>query len=129
MLEIGIKKTLELTVTPADTAATVGSGLLPVFATPRMIALMEQTASEAVSPYLEEGQTTVGTLLNVRHLAATPVGMKVFCAAELTEIDRKRLVFTVTASDECGPIGEGTHERFIVDGEKFLAKTQAKLEK
>ncbi|MBQ3141188.1 MAG: thioesterase family protein [Clostridia bacterium] len=129
MLEIGIKKTLELTVTDADTAATVGSGLLPVFATPRMIALMEQTASEAVAPYLEEGQTTVGTLLNVRHLAATPVGMKVFCAAELTEIDRKRLVFTVTASDECGPIGEGTHERFIVDGEKFLAKTQAKLEK
>lgn len=127
MLETGIRGSHEAAVTPADTAKCVGSGLLEVLATPVMIALMEQTASSSVAPFLGEGETTVGTLVNVRHLAATPVGMTVRCESELTEIDRKRLVFTVRAYDAAALIGEGSHERFIVSAEKFMQKTEAKL--
>ena len=123
----GIVGTKELTVTKDKTAAAVGSGLLDVFATPQMIALMEATASESVAPYLDEGSTSVGTLVNVSHVAATPVGMKVRCESELTEVDGRKLTFTVKAFDECGLIGEGTHERFVVFSEKFMAKTNAKL--
>ena len=125
----GIVGTKELTVTKDKTAAAVGSGLLDVFATPQMIALMEATASESVAPYLDEGSTSVGTLVNVSHVAATPVGMKVRCESELTEVDGRKLTFTVKAFDECGLIGEGTHERFVVFSEKFMAKTNAKLVK
>jgi predicted thioesterase len=123
----GIVGTKELTVTIDKTAAAVGSGLLDVFATPQMIALMEATASESVAPYLDEGSTSVGTLVSVSHVAATPVGMKVRCESELTEVDGRKLTFTVKAFDECGLIGEGTHERFVVFSEKFMAKTNAKL--
>lgn len=125
----GIVGTKELTVTKDKTAAAVGSGLLDVFATPQMIALMEATASESVAPYLDEGSTSVGTLVNVSHVAATPVGMKVRCESELTEVDGRKLTFTVKAFDECDLIGEGTHERFVVFSEKFMAKTNAKLVK
>ena len=125
----GIVGTKELTVTKDKTAAAVGSGLLDVFATPQMIALMEATASESVAPYLDESSTSVGTLVNVSHVAATPVGMKVRCESELTEVDGRKLTFTVKAFDECGLIGEGTHERFVVFSEKFMAKTNAKLVK
>lgn len=125
----GIVGTKELTVTKDKTAAAVGSGLLDVFATPQMIALMEATASESVAPYLDEGSTSVGTLVNVSHVAATPVGMKVRCESELTEVDGRKLTFTVKAFDECGLIGAGTHERFVVFSEKFMAKTNAKLVK
>ena len=124
----GIIGKKELTVTTDKTAAAVGSGLLDVFATPQMIALMEATASESVAPYLDEGCSSVGTLVNVSHVAATPVGMKVSCESELTEVDGRKLVFNVKAFDECGLIGEGTHERFIVTDERFLAKTAKKLE-
>ena len=123
MLETGIKGKQILTVDRTNTADAYGSGELSVFATPAMIALMESVASE-----LEDGQSTVGTLVDVKHVAATPVGMQVTCISELTEIDRRRLVFRVTASDACGLIGEGIHERFIIDKEKFLEKTYARKE-
>jgi predicted thioesterase len=126
MLEAGITGKNELLVTTKDSASVVGSGLLNVFATPSMIALMEKTASESVAPYLEEGSTTVGTLLNVKHTAATPMGMKVTCETKLVEVDRRRLVFEVSAYDECGKIGEGTHERFIVQSEAFQQKADSK---
>ena len=126
-MEIGIKNTTQLTVSEKDTALTYGSGTLKVLATPAMIALMENTAMNAVSPYLQEGEATVGTEINVKHLSATPVGGTVTCEAELTEVDGRRLVFNVKASDNGGLIGEGTHQRFIVKTEKFLAKTYDKL--
>ncbi len=126
MVEIGIKGRLEETVTPEMSAARVGSGLVDVFATPMMIALIEKTCNESVLPYLEEGQGTVGTLVNVAHSSATPIGMRVWCESELVEVDRRRLVFKVKAFDECGPIGEGSHERFIIDTAKFTAKIKAK---
>ena len=113
-------------VTDAVTAAAVGSGTLPVFATPAMIALIEATASGSVAPFLEEGTSTVGTRLDVAHTAATPVGMEVVCATELVEVDRRRLVFRVSVSDSKGEVGSGTHERFVVDDAKFMAKAEAK---
>ncbi len=129
MLELHIKGTAALTVTDEVTAAAVGSGMLPVFATPSMIALMEKAAAESVAPQLDAGMTTVGTKLDVAHTAATPVGMTVRAETELTEIDGRRLIFTVRAFDELGEIGSGTHERFIVNAEKFLAKAEIKLKK
>ena len=121
MLETGIKGTKEITVTNELTAKTFKSGTLDVYATPAMIALMEDVAFESVASELEEGNGTVGTLINVKHVAATPVGMKVTCETELTKIDGRALTFSVKAFDECGLIGEGVHERFIINDEKFQA--------
>ena len=90
---------------------------------------MEKCASACVAPELENGKTSVGTLLNVKHVSASPIGIRITCTATLTEIDGRRLVFRVEASDEAGLIGEGTHERFIVDSDRFLAKCQSKLTK
>lgn len=129
MIQTGITCKKKITVTPEMTAAAMGSGALEVLATPSMIALMEGTAQEAVQNLLEDGQGTVGTRIDVRHLAATPVGMEVTCTAEVTEVDRRRIVFTVKAQDEKELIGEGTHERFVIDNEKFFAKCRHKLEK
>ena len=126
MLETGIKGHKELMVTPDKTAKARGSGALDVFATPCMIALMENTAFESVQAELEEGCGTVGTALNVKHVAATPVGMKVTCDTELIKVDGRALTFLVKAYDACGLIGEGEHERFIISEEKFQAKTDAK---
>ena len=126
MLETGIKHTKTEIVTEKNTAAALGSGLLPVYATPAMIALLEGTCAEAVAPELEEGTTTVGTKLDVEHISATPLGMEVRCECELIEIDRRRLVFTVEIFDKAGMIGLGKHERFIVASEKFMAKTNEK---
>ena len=122
----GIKGIGEVVVTEELTAMRIGSGLLPVYATPMMIALMENTAANSVQPYLEEGQGTVGTRVDVSHLAATPLGMTVRVETELTEIDRRCLVFSVHAFDDAGLIGEGTHERFIVNNEKFMLKANSK---
>ncbi|MBQ4085227.1 MAG: thioesterase family protein [Clostridia bacterium] len=127
-MEIGIIGKLEIIVTEEKTAKAMGSGELNVFATPAMIAMMENTAYTSIADQLEPGQGTVGTLMNVKHVAATPVGMKVVCETKLIEIDRRRLVFAVTASDEAGLIGEGVHERFIVDNAKFQSRADAKLE-
>lgn len=129
MLEQGLKYTATTTVTEDKTAKAMGSGTLDVFATPAMIALMEEAAYKAVADYLDEGCGSVGTYLNIKHLAATPLGMTVRCEAELVEIDNRRLVFSVKAYDEVGLIGEGSHERFIVQNEKFMAKTNQKSAK
>ena len=128
IMEIGLKHKKDITVTEKDTALAHGSGSLEVFATPAMAALMENTAMNCVAPYLGEGETTVGTLLDIKHLSATPVGCTVSCECELTEIDGRRLVFKVTASDNKVLIGEGAHERFIVQAEKFMSKTKTKLD-
>ena len=125
-MQIGITGKQTITVTEEKTAQAMGSGTLPVFATPAMIALLENTASKSVEAKLDEGAGTVGTLINVKHVAATPVGMDVTCETKLVEVDRKRLVFEVKAYDAAGVIGEGTHERFIIDNERFLAKAEAK---
>ena len=125
-MEIGIKNTLEITVTGNLTAAAVGSGTLNVYATPAMIALIEETAWKSVAPYLEDGQSTVGTRLDVSHVAPTPLGMTVRCETELTGVDGRRLVFAVNVYDEAGLIGKGTHERFIIMAEKFQAKADSK---
>lgn len=127
-MKTGITGKNTIVVTEELTARVMGSGELSVYATPAMIALMENTAYLSVSEYLEDGQGTVGTLMSVKHLSATPVGMQVSCETTLTEIDGRRLVFEVKAYDECGCIGEGTHERFIIDNERFMNKAAAKQE-
>ena len=126
MLQTGIKGYQEETVVEGKLASNVGSGLVKVYATAMMIALIEKAAVLSVEPYLESGQGTVGTLVNVSHCSATPLGMKVHAETELIEIDRRRLVFKVAAYDECGLIGEGLHERFIIDMKKFQDKTESK---
>ena len=128
MIETGITGHKEQEVTAEMSAARVGSGLVDVFATPMMVALIEQTCYESVLPHLEAGQGTVGTLVNVAHTAATPIGMRVWCESELVEVDRRRLVFKVKVYDECGSIGEGSHERFIIDNAKFMEKLNLKVE-
>ncbi|MGI5950150.1 thioesterase family protein [Peptoniphilus sp.] len=112
-----------------NTAEALKSGTLPVFATPSMIALIEETALLSVADYLKDGEATVGTKLDVSHVAATPIGMKVTCETELIEVDRRRLVFNAKVYDEVGLVGEGTHERFVIDSEKFLAKANNKISK
>ena len=128
MLEKGIKGRQEDVVTMEQTASHIGSGTVRVLATPMMIALMERTSRLSVKPYLAQGQETVGTHVNVSHVSATPVGMKVWCECELIDIDRRRLVFKVAVYDEKGLVGEGTHERFIIDVARFQAKTEDKKE-
>jgi len=118
----GIRGSETITVTPADTAARYGSGLIEVFATPAMVALMEQTAQRSVQALLPEGAITLGTEINVTHVKATPVGMKVTCTTVLTGTEGRRLTFSVQARDEQGLIGEGTHRRFIVDALRFMKK-------
>ncbi len=121
-LEVGLKGRAETMVTQASTAAAVGSGMVPVFATPCMIALMEHAAVNAVQPYLEGGEGSVGTHLDVSHTAATPVGMKVWAEAELTAVEGRKLTFAVTAWDEMETIGTGVHQRFVIQTEKFLSR-------
>lgn len=128
MIDTGIKGYAEVRVTPELTARAVGSGAVEVFATPMMIALVEKACSLSVKPFLEEGQETVGTMVNATHTAASPLGADIRCESVLTEIDRRRLVFKFTVHDNAGVIGEGTHERFIIDRDKFMAKAQARLQ-
>lgn len=125
-LRIGLQGYKEEMVTEDNTAIKYGSGGVKVYATPAMIGLMEGASLSAVDHVLAEGMATVGIHLDVKHIAATPVGMKVWCDAELTEIDGKRLIFKVTAYDEVEKIGEGTHQRFIIHLGKFLEKNVAK---
>ena len=123
---VGRKGRAESAVTEENTADAVGSGLVPVFATPYMVALMENAAVNAVQEDLEPGQGTVGTRLDVTHDAATPIGMKVWAEAEVTAVEGKRITLAVRAFDEAGPIGGGVHERFVITVDRFLAKAQAK---
>lgn len=124
MLEKGIKGHGEELVTMELTASHIGSGTVRVLATPMMIALMEKTSRISVKPYLEEGEETVGIHVNVSHVASTPIGKKVWCDTELIEIDRRRLVFKVAVYNDDGLVGEGTHERFVIDVARFKAKNE-----
>lgn len=121
-IEEGMNSTTETVVTENDTASKYGSGLLDVLSTPHMVALMENTSKNVVEGSLPEGFSTVGIEVSIKHLKATPVGMKVRCEAVLEKIDGKKLVFKVDAWDEKGKIGEGTHVRFIINMEAFMAK-------
>lgn len=118
----GLRHIEELVVEHKDTAAVYGSGALEVFATPAMIALMEKTCLLCVCDKIGEGNTTVGIAVNIKHLKASPVGATIRCEAELTEVDRRRLVFHVQCFDGETLVGEGIHERFVVESEKFMAK-------
>jgi predicted thioesterase len=122
----GLKAETELTVTDADTAARWGSGLVPVYSTPALVGQMENSAVVALTGHIPAGQTTVGGHIEVHHLAPTPVGMKVRVMAELVEVDGRKLVFKIEAWDEVEKIGEATHDRFIVDEAKFIAKVKSK---
>ena len=126
-IEIGLKGRSETVVTEQNTANAIGSGLVPVFATPYMVALMENASANSLLPYLTENEGTVGTRLNVAHSSATPIGMKVWAESTVTAVEGKKICFEIVAYDEAGEIGRGTHERFIITPERFLAKTQAKL--
>jgi predicted thioesterase len=123
-LEIGLRGEATLVVGEEQTAARFGAGGVRVLATPVMIGLMENAAWQTVQPELPPGDTTVGILVSVRHLAATPIGGRVVATAELIAMDGRRLVFRVTAHDDHRPIGEGTHERMRVALERFLARVQ-----
>ena len=125
---VGMKGRAEAEVNDQNTAMRAGSGTLPVFATPWMCALMEKASWTAVAPALAQGESTVGTKLNISHLSATPVGLKVWAESEVTAVDGKRIELKVAAYDEKGLIGEGTHERFIVTDQRFLDKAARKLE-
>ena len=126
-ITVGMKAAAELNVERADTAAEVGSGSLLVYATPCMVALMEGAACEAIEAELGEDKTSVGTELNIKHLSATPVGLEVRAEAEVTAVEGNTLTFTVTAYDETGKIGEGTHKRVVVSAQRFLDKAYNKL--
>lgn len=125
-LTAGIQGKTVITVDSKVSAMAAASGEMDVFGTPYVVALMEQTADESVRPYLEEGCATVGTVVNIKHIAATPMGMEAYATSELLEVDGRRLVFKVEAYDEVGLIAEGMHERFIIFKEKFMAKTNSK---
>jgi len=126
-IEPGLVGELTITVQESDTArVSGGESLPPVLSTPRMTSLMERTAHEAILPFLAEGQSSVGTLVNIRHLAATPVGMLARFRAELLEADGRRLRFKVEAWDEVDKIGEGEHERFIIDLTRFNERLDKK---
>ena len=126
MVEIGIKGRQELVVSKELTAKHIGSGTVLVFATPMMIALMEKTSQMSVKPYLEAGQETVGTHVDVSHDSAVPVGRKVWCESEVVDVDRRKITFKVAVYDDNGIVGQGTHERFIIDVKKFSEKLASK---
>ena len=126
-ITVGLKGKVQTDVTREDTALEVGSGSLLVYATPCMVALMEGAACEAIAQCMPEEKTSVGTELNISHLSATPVGMEVWAEAEVTAVDGNMITFCVTAYDEAGKIGEGTHKRAIITSQRFLDKTYSKL--
>lgn len=121
-MEAGIKNEKVITVTEDLTASKVGSGLLPVYATPSMIALMENTCAESLQPYLADGEGSVGVSVDIKHIAATPVGMTVRCESLLKEVNGKKLIFEVNAYDEKGLIGTGIHKRAVINNEAFMAR-------
>ena len=123
---VGLTGTAQTTVTDANTALALGSGQVPGYATPALVALLEEAAVNALKPSLEAGKTSVGTRIEVSHLAATPIGMIVRAPATLSAIDGRRLVFDVVAYDEAEQIASGIHERVIVDEQRFLARVQEK---
>lgn len=127
MIEAGIKGHSDALVEQEDTAKVVGSGDLLVYATPCMVALMEGAACQSVAPFLAEGESTVGTRMDVRHTSATPVGMEVRAESVVTAVDGRKITFEIHAFDEAGEIGSAVHERVIIRAERFLEKTYEKL--
>ena len=127
-IPIGLKGEASAPVTQASTAASMGSGTLPVFATPAMAALMEQAAYTSLLPCLEPGQGSVGTALTLTHLSATPVGLTVRAESEVTQVDGRTVTFRVAAYDQAGLIGQGIHQRVIIQEDRFLAKAERKKE-
>ena len=125
-IEKGMTHSVSVTVDAANTAAAVHSGELEVFATPAMIALMERAAYECVKDCLEAGKTTVGSMVNIEHLAASPVGTKITATATVESADERRINFRISASDGSGEIGAGTHTRAIVDIVRFMSRVQAR---
>ena len=126
-IKVGMIGTASTIAEREDTAYEVGSGSLLVYATPCMVALMEGAACDAIAAELPEGKTSVGTELNISHISATPVGLEVRAEAEVTEVEGNTITFRITAYDEAGKIGEGTHKRVVVTTQKFLDKTYSKL--
>lgn len=126
-IAVGTAGTQKCRVAVSDLAVTVGSGSLEVFATPMLIAMMEKAAVGVLAEFLDDGETSVGTAVNIEHTAATPIGMEVSAHASITAVKGREVTFAVEASDEKGKIGGGTHKRFVVLSEKFMAKTAAKL--
>ena len=126
-ITIGLKAEVCTLAEREDTAKEVGSGDLLVYSTPCMVALMEGAACEAIADCLKDTETTVGTALNIEHIAATPVGLEVRAEAEVTAVEGKVITFAVAAYDEVGQIGKGTHKRVIVNSQKFLEKAYDKL--
>lgn len=127
-IPIGLKGRAEEPVTEKNTAQAACSGALPVYGTPFLCALMEKASWTSIAPYLADGESTVGTRLEISHLSATPVGMTVRAESEVTAVEGRKLTLKVSAYDGKGLIGEGTHERFIVSEERFLRKAAGKLE-
>ena len=126
-ITVGMRGEVSTLVEREDTAYEVGSGSLLVYATPCMVALMEGAACEAIAEALPEGKTSVGTELNIKHLSATPVGLEVRAEAEVVEVDGNNITFQVTAYDEAGKIGDGTHKRAVISTQRFLEKVYSKL--
>ena len=126
-ITVGMTGTVSTTVEREDTAYEVGSGSLLVYATPCMVALMEGAACEAIAEALPEGKTSVGISLDIAHLSATPVGLEVHAEAEVTAVDGNTITFQLTAYDEAGKIGEGTHKRAVISTQRFLDKVYSKL--
>lgn len=125
---VGMTASTEIVVGTRDTAHHVGSGRIKVLATPVMVMLLEEAALMAVENYLPPGQQTVGTQLDISHIAATPVGMRVVAYAEVVEVIGRKLIFKVWAEDESERIGEGTHERIVVDLERFDNRIKLKAD-
>lgn len=126
-IEIGTKGFAEALVEQEDTAKIVGSGDLLVYATPCMVALMEGAACESIAPFLATGESSVGTMMQVNHISATPVGMEVRAESEVTAVEGRKVTFSIKAYDEAGEIGNAIHERFVIKADRFLEKTYEKL--
>lgn len=126
-IEIGTKGYADALVEQEDTAKVVGSGNLLVYATPCMVALMEGAACESIAPFLADGESSVGTMMQLSHISATPVGMEVRAESEVTAVEGRKVTFSIKAYDEAGEIGNAVHERFIVKTDRFLEKTYDKL--
>ena len=126
-ITVGLKGVVEDIVSEINTAETVGSGSLKVFATPAMIALMEAASCVAIKDFLDEGETTVGTMVNIEHVSATPVGSNIKVESTVTAVDGRKISFEVVASDNVGLIGKGIHDRFVVNVEKFMSRTNSKI--
>lgn len=123
-MEVGTKNTVEMLVGEEHSARKLGSGLVNVFATPAMVALMENTAQSSINSSLPEGFATVGIEINVKHIKATPIGMRVRCESVLKKVEGKKLFFTIEAFDEVAKIGEASHYRYIIETDKFMKKIQ-----